>query len=169
MPFGLFGGDASTRDQDLAALADAIDGQGLFRDVPASKLKKLVPLMRVKSFEDEEIVCNCEDADHDAFVLLSGGAAVTKNLQERQYVLQLKSKGALFNAGPLVGAEAAHRGARALGKVSLVAMDNDALRKLSAEDPELGYPIGWNLCRLSIDQHERQIEHHLAVSPQVAL
>jgi hypothetical protein len=60
--------------------------------------------MRVKTFEDEEIVCNCADADHDAFVLLS------------------------------------------------------------AEDPEVGYPIGWNLCQLSIDQHERQIEHHFAVT-----
>ncbi|GEM_PF-6422990 len=102
-------------------------------------------------------------------MLLSGVASVTKNLQDRQYVLQLKSKGALFNAGPLVGAEAAHRGAKALGKVTLVAMDNDALRKLSAEDPQVGYPIGWNLCRLSIDQHERQIEHHLAATSPAAV
>lgn len=86
-------------------LVEAIEGEELFRAVPASKLKKLVPLMRVKEFEDEEIVCHCADAEHDAFVLLKGVAAATKNLHERQYVLQLKGKDAVFNADPLVGPE----------------------------------------------------------------
>jgi hypothetical protein len=46
-------------------------------------------------------------------------------------------------------------------------MDNKALKNLSAEDHEPDYPLGWNLCRLSIDQHERQNEHQLASTPPV--
>lgn len=162
---GLFGTryeDMPNSEEDRQALAKAISEQALFGDIPGDRIASLVPLMRVKEFTDEEIVCHCPDANHDAFALLSGVVAVTLGVGHLEHVLQLEHTGAVFNTGPLVGADATSEGARGLGTVKLVAMDNQGLRELSMADPELGIRLAWTVCRLVSEQHDRQIRHLLA-------
>jgi CRP-like cAMP-binding protein len=68
----------------------------------------------------------------------------------------------VFNLGPLVDLPADPAGIRALGPVEILAIDNALLRRALERDPKLGYRFLHNLCRLSMEQYERQITRLLA-------
>ncbi|MBI4336216.1 MAG: Crp/Fnr family transcriptional regulator [Chloroflexi bacterium] len=141
-------------------LQHALKEYTLFRDVRHRQLAGLVPAFRVKGFQDEEIVCHCPDATHDAFVLLKGVVAVTRKKDDAVHVLQLERSGAVFNIGPLVGRDREEAGVRALGNVEVLAIDNALLLRKLERDTRLGYGITRSLCRLALEQCERLMERY---------
>lgn len=142
-------------------LAQAVLGSGLFTGLPGRAIHLLTPALRVKKFADEEIVCHCPDAAHDAFVVLSGTVAVTRLIDDLDYVVDLSGRGAVFNVAQLLDVDMRHAGARAAGAVSLIAVDSAALRRLIDENREIGLALIRNLGRLLAAQMDRQLVHCL--------
>lgn len=133
----------------------------LFQGVDAAQLARLTPIIMLKQFRDEEIVCHCPDVFHDAFVLVKGTVGVTREKEGFRHTVQLEKTGAVFNVGPLVGRDPEQAGVRALGVVEILAMDNRMLRQLIESDEKLGFRFIRSICRLVMDQYERQIERLL--------
>ncbi|MBI4298940.1 MAG: cyclic nucleotide-binding domain-containing protein [Chloroflexi bacterium] len=144
--------------QNLEAL---LHGFPLFEHLEPGQLAKLIPAVRFKGFKDEEIVCHCPDAFHDAFVLFNGVVAVSRKKGEILHVLHLEKPGAVFNIGPLVGLGQEEAGVRALGNVEIVALDTQMLKPMLERDPKLGFALACNLSRLALNQLQRQIERYL--------
>lgn len=153
-------GQAGSVDQ--GSLEFALKQYSLFEGLSPALLTKLSPVLQVKDFKDQEIVCHCPNAFHDAFLLLSGVVAVTRKIGDFLHTVQLEKTGAVFNVGPLVGSEKEQAGARALGSVQILAMDSSRLSQLLPGEAELGYKFIRNICRLALDQHQRQMERYIA-------
>lgn len=133
----------------------------LFQDVEPGDLDHLIPACRFKELQDEEVVCHCPDASHDAFVLLKGSVSITRRRGEAIHNVLLQRPGAAFNLGPLLGLSPNGAGARALGKVELLALDSVMVTEMLQRNPHLGYRLIRNLGRLALDQCERQLERYL--------
>lgn len=153
--------DART-SEDVVQLAEAIARYDLFAGLDEEKIPDLVPALSVKTFQDEEIECRCPTASHDAFLVLDGKVAITQAIGDVQHVLELAGFGVVFNAGGLVGLDSIGKGALALGKVKLIAIDTRKLGELADRDCEVGYTVVRNLTRLLVAQWDRQLDHLLA-------
>ncbi|MBI2867727.1 MAG: Crp/Fnr family transcriptional regulator [Chloroflexi bacterium] len=134
----------------------------VFTGLPEDRIPTLAATMAVKTFKEEEIVCHCPDATHDAFVVLKGVVALSRHRGDEEHVLDLSDLGAVFNVAALVGDEKEAGTARALGAVELLHIDSHKLHDLMERDPALGYPLVRNLCRLLLAQFNRQLERLLA-------
>jgi signal-transduction protein with cAMP-binding, CBS, and nucleotidyltransferase domain len=130
----------------------------MFWDVPEEALGNLSNACHVKTFRDEEIVCRCPDAHHDAFVVVSGVVGLTRRGESLEHVLDLAGPGTVFNIEGLVGMEPDRRAARAAGEVKLVALDAQRLSETFQHEPSVGYPVLRNLARLTVTQLYRQID-----------
>lgn len=145
-------------------LAEVIARYDLFSGLSQEKIPLLATALSVKTYQDEEVECRCPTASHDAFLVLEGKVAVTQAFGAVQHVLELAGFGVVFNAGGLVGLDSIGRGARALGKVKLIAIDTRKLGELANRDCEVGYTVLRNLTRLLVAQWDRQLAHLLAPS-----
>lgn len=156
-PLGILRGHDGSPEYMVTVLAP----YGLFRRFEPRHLDRLVPSIRLKDFVDEEIVCHCPDANHNAFLLLEGIAAATKKRGDVIHIVQLQGKGTMFNEGPLAGLEHDLTGARALGRAKVLALDAGMLLRLFHDEPALGYPFALDLCRMSMEQADQQLKHYL--------
>ena len=136
---------------------EALEGCSVSRGLSPSQLETLSSYLRVKEFQNQEIVCHCPTAFHDAFILLGGAVSVTKRLGSDLHVLQLETTEAVFNISPLVGRAQDVAGVRALGKVYILAMDTARPQQLLSQDPDLGYVFIRNLTRSALSQCDRQL------------
>lgn len=146
-------------EADWEKIASAMEQHDLFSGLPEKKLPSLIPACRIKEFQDEEIVCHCPDASHDAFLVLDGKAAIILSRNGLTYILELAGFGGVFNVEKLVDAANDDQGGRALGRVKLLAMDAAMLKKLFKVDPTVGYPFIRNLANLLMAQYQREISH----------
>ncbi len=155
--------DANTPETDFKLFLLAAVGleSGLMDGLTLERIAGLFPAWRVKTFNDEEIHCECPDASHEAFVLLSGRVATTFRSGAVDHVIELGAGGDVFNAGGLVDHVDCCTGARALGAVEIIAIDTQLLNSLFASDPETGYRVVKNLAKLVMQQSERRISEHL--------
>lgn len=138
-----------------------LEGHTLAEGLSPKELGSLTPSVRFKAFQDEEIVCNCPDANHDAFVLLRGVVAITRKKDQLLYTVEMERPGAAFNLHPLLGLTPDRAGAKALGSVELLAFDSAILSKILENQPRLGYKLIRNVGRLALDQCERQMDKRL--------
>lgn len=148
--------------QEGEVLAKVLRHHALFEDMDSTNLVALRPALRVKEFQDEEIVCHCPDATHDAFVLLEGVASVTRRQGDDVHVVDLSREGSVHNVGPLLGMEKEPGDVRALGKVRILAMDHQMLTEAFEREPQLGYQCVRLIARLVLEQVERELEGCLA-------
>lgn len=144
---------------EVGRLACAITEHRLFAGLPWENIPELVPALRTKEFQDEEISCHCPDALHDGFLVLEGRVAITHRLRGLEHVLELAGFGTVFNLEGLLGIEESHRAARALGKIRLLVMDTELLKRQFGSHPEIGYPIIKNFAKLMVVQHDKVFEH----------
>lgn len=147
--------------EEAKKLYDVLAGYSIFNGLDKTQLQNMVPALRHKKFQDEEIVCHCPDAWHDAFLLLKGTVAVTHRHGDFLFVVHMGKTGDIFNIGPLVGLKGESPGVKALGTVEILAIDNTKLQKKLGAEPKLGYWFILNICRLAINQYEQQIEHYI--------
>ena len=96
----LFGKDRKGVKKDQLWLAEVIDQYDIFPGLTKEEIDKLVPTLRVKRFEAEEILCHCPDSDHDAFITLSGTVAITYQRDVEEYVLELTGFGSAIWRSP---------------------------------------------------------------------
>ena len=151
--------------EDQQALISQISQYSLFEGVKYEELGSLVPALRVKNFENEDIVCHCPDATHDALILLSGVVAMTKKMGAALHVIRLERTGSVFNIGPLVGLMPEPTGAKALEGVVIIAIDTKMVRQMLDMQPTMGYVLARNMCRLSLLQADQMLEHFLDYMP----
>jgi len=126
----------------------------------SKQITSLFPAWRVKSFNDEEIRCECPDVPHEAFVLSCGRAATTFRSGSVEHVIELGDVGDVYNVGGLVDYEDCCVGARALGSVQIIAIDTRLLDILFASDTETGYRVLKNVANLVMQQLERRLVQH---------
>ncbi len=151
--------------EDQQTLIPYISQYTLFEGVKDEELGSLVPALRVKNFESEDIVCHCSDATHDALILLRGVVAMTKKRGAALHVIRLDKTGSVFNFGPLVGLMPEPTGAKALEGVVIIAVDTRMVRQMLDMQPSMGYVLARDLCRLSLLQADHMLEHFLDYIP----
>lgn len=149
---------ASPGSTDASTLVAALHTYPIFSGLSPETLTRLVPMFRVKEFSDEEIVCHCPDAKHDAFTVLDGKVALTYARGDDLHVVDLEGTGGVFNTAPLFDAPSNHLGARALNRVQVLAIDTEALKPALMKDAQSGYTIARNLGRLTLLQSDRLIQ-----------
>lgn len=153
------------RTDEVVGLAKALKQRGLFEGLSDGQLQRLVPILRIKEFQDEEIVCHCPDATHDAFLLLEGRVSLSRKRGDALYPLEIEEPGALVNEARLVGLADNYFGARALGRATLLTIDSRDFQARVREDPGAGVILLRNLYRLSLLQREGMIDHLLEGAP----
>lgn len=146
---------------DAQALISIVKGSDLFAELSADEIKKLTPALRVKEFKDEDIVCHCPDATHDAFILTEGKAVAKLMVGDLLHVMELQGKGAIFNAPGLLQVRSRYGSASALGKVVLIAVDSKQIQTLISKSPHTGVAILKTACRLTVEQYEKQLQRLL--------
>lgn len=146
---------------DAQSLTLRLRENRLFSELSEDQIKKLVPAFRVKQFKDEDIICHCPDATHDAFILLDGKVAVKLMLGDLQYVIELQGAGAVFNAPGLLHVHSPYSIATALGTAVLIALDSDQIHTIISKDAQIGSAIFKTASRLIVEQYEKQLEHLL--------
>ena len=147
--------------EEQLILESLLEKYAIFDGLAPGWVGKLVPAFQIKEFRDEEIVCHCPDASHDAFVLLKGTVAVTRKKGEAIHVLQLEGLGPVFNIGPLIGLEKDPAGVRALGSVELLGIDSIMLNRVMHLEWEIGFKLLRNLCRLVMIQNGRILDRYI--------
>ena len=147
--------------EERAALRAVLESHTLFKGMDSGKLARLVPAVRFKQFDGDEIVCHCPDATHDGFLLLSGVVATTWKKAHLLYTVELEKPGTLFNLGPLFGRPRNPAGASALGNVEVLAFDSAMLLQHLHEDPEWGLELVRRLGAFAIDQCELRLSRQL--------
>ena len=67
-------------------LLSTLNAHPLFRDIHRAQVRLLSRSLRVKEYQDEEIICHCSDACHDSFLLIDGVVAVTRKMGDDVHV-----------------------------------------------------------------------------------
>lgn len=147
--------------EEEESLKVALQQHEPFQGLSPVELSRLIPAIRFKRFQDEEIVCRCPDASHDAFVLLKGVVALTRRKGDGVYVMQMEKSGAVFNIEALMGLSPEGAGVRALSGVEVLALDSAMVELMLEERPQLGYTFTRTLCRLALKQCHAQLDRYL--------
>ncbi len=147
--------------QDVEALRQVLKSSQLFGSLEQEDMDSCVPYARVKTFEDEEITCECPDANHDAFVVINGAVALTFTIGSLTQTVNMIGLGTVFNTQHLLGLAQRYYGGRAVGRVVVIALDTAKLVALFESHTRLGYPVIKTLAALQLSQRDRELENFL--------
>jgi hypothetical protein len=75
----------------------------LLEEASSLQFGKLESAFRTKSFENQELLCQCTDTFHDSLLILEGVVSVIRKRGDDLYVERIERQGAVFLLGPLDG------------------------------------------------------------------
>lgn len=159
--FSLFKRKSEPSAEEQRLLLQHVRDIDILENLSQEQIRGLIPAFRFKVTRNEDVACHCPDATHDAFILLKGTVAVTRDHQEDRHVVDLATPGDVFNVGVLMGAKYDYVASRALAEVEVMALDTKMLVNIAKVDPQIGYKVLRSFGRLMSEQMARQLEHLL--------
>jgi len=110
----------------------------LLRDMPATSLELLVPLMVHRSYEHGELIFLEGDPSHGIWFIIKGRVQIIKmSMMGRVQALCIAKQGKCFGGCPLFDMEANPANAQAVGAVELLILPQEAIKRIESEQPEL--------------------------------